>query len=279
MPSRAEPRADDASLAVRGLEREALRELIGSMAGRAPNERVVSAVERGTRGNPLYASEAVRLLSAEGRLEEPREVVVRSCGGAARGARHHRPSSRPTPARDASARGGRRCRRPGVRRDLLGAIAELDPQPLRTASRRPPRRASCSRSQGGGRPLSVLARPRPRDALRRAQPRASIKHHRRAAEVLEARHGSDPEGHLAELAYHFFEGQPDGSGDAPAVEHARRAGEEASRSLAFEEAARLYAMALVASAAFPERGRAAAAGPPARTRRREQPERRRSGGP
>jgi eukaryotic-like serine/threonine-protein kinase len=58
------------TLTVRGLSRTALRTLIGATAGQEPNEQLVSAFVRGTKGNPLYASEAVRLLSAEGRLEQ-----------------------------------------------------------------------------------------------------------------------------------------------------------------------------------------------------------------
>ena len=216
------------------------------MAGREPNERVVSAVERGTRGNPLYASEAVRLLSAEGRLEE----LARSSSGHVAVP----PGVRATI--------GRRLDRlqPETRALVaVGAVVgpEFDgtssarlpsstPQPLRTASRRPPRRASCSRSQVrrpaaiGSRTTSSARRSTTSSARGVGSSTIGV-----PLEVLEARHGSDPEAISPSLRT-FFEGQPDGSGDAPAVEYARRAGEEASRSLAFEEAARLYAMALVA---------------------------------
>jgi hypothetical protein len=63
--------------------------------------------------------------------------------------------------------------------------------------------------------------------------------------------------HLAELAFHFVQAtiRPDGSGaadDAPvgrkAIEYARRAGDQATAALAYEEAARLYRMALTVMA-------------------------------
>ena len=69
--------------------------------------------------------------------------------------------------------------------------------------------------------------------------------HRSIGEALEAFYGQDAEPHLAELAHHFFEATP--GGDArKALEYAKRAGERAVRLLAYEEAARLYGLALQA---------------------------------
>src|SRR5215207_4657981 len=67
--------------------------------------------------------------------------------------------------------------------------------------------------------------------------------HRRAAEALEELYGADREPHLAELAYHSFEAAPGGDLDK-AIDYARRAGGRAAELLAYEEAARLYRMAL-----------------------------------
>jgi tetratricopeptide (TPR) repeat protein len=69
--------------------------------------------------------------------------------------------------------------------------------------------------------------------------------HRRTGEVLESLYGIEDEAHLAELAYHCFAAIPEG-GPERAVAYARRAGDVASARLAFEEAARLYGMALQA---------------------------------
>ena len=70
--------------------------------------------------------------------------------------------------------------------------------------------------------------------------------HRRVADALEDEQRAPPESHLAELAHHFFESERDPVADQKAVQYAHRAGVEASRSLAFEEAARLYWIALAA---------------------------------
>ena len=67
--------------------------------------------------------------------------------------------------------------------------------------------------------------------------------HREAGEALEALYSSDPEPHLAELAQHFVAAGPLGVADK-AIEYARRAGDRAAIQLAFEEAARQYAIAL-----------------------------------
>ena len=73
------------------------------------------------------------------------------------------------------------------------------------------------------------------EALTAGQRRAA---HLRAGEILERLYASDPEPHLAELAYHFFEALP--SGDiGRAVDYAQRAGDHAVALLAYEEAARL----------------------------------------
>jgi tetratricopeptide (TPR) repeat protein len=74
-------------------------------------------------------------------------------------------------------------------------------------------------------------------------PGRRIKLHRQAAEILEVVYESEIEDHLAELALHHFEAVPGGD-PAKAVEYGRRAGDRALRSLAYEEAARLYQMAL-----------------------------------
>jgi len=67
--------------------------------------------------------------------------------------------------------------------------------------------------------------------------------HRRAAEVLEVHYGDAMEAHLAELARHWTAGAQ-ASDALRASDYARRAGDRASATLAFEEAARLYEMAL-----------------------------------
>ena len=76
--------------------------------------------------------------------------------------------------------------------------------------------------------------------------------HRRIGGQLEEMYGPAAREHLGELAFHFVQaaGGPDGApADDPqvgrkAIEYAQRAGDQATAVLAYEEAARLYRMAL-----------------------------------
>ena len=67
--------------------------------------------------------------------------------------------------------------------------------------------------------------------------------HLQAGEALETIYAEDPDSHLAELAYHFAQAAPAGE-SARAISYARRAAESATGLLAFEEAIRLYRLAL-----------------------------------
>ena len=69
--------------------------------------------------------------------------------------------------------------------------------------------------------------------------------HARAGEVLAARHRTDPEPHLAEIASHFLRAAP-GMPSAKVVDNAVRASDFALSRGAFEEAARLLGMAIQA---------------------------------
>src|SRR5262249_36021307 len=69
-----------------------------------------------------------------------------------------------------------------------------------------------------------------------------MQHHREAAAALEEVHASELEPHLAELALHLVAAGPESAWHA--LEYARRAADLAASSLAFEEAARLYELAL-----------------------------------
>lgn len=233
-------------LAIGGLGRGALRQLIGATAGREPNAQVVSALARGTKGNPLWVGEAVRLLSTEGRLEQ----LARAPTGHVAVP----PGVRATIGRRLDQLGGATRALlsvgaivgPEFDADLLGTIAGVDPAALEQALEEAVRESllvEVTGVVGRYRFSHDLVRETLYDEL--SAPRR-VNLHARAAEVLEAHHVAEGGGRLAELAYHFFEGQSPGSGDLRAVEYARQAGDEASQALAFEEAARLYSMALAA---------------------------------
>lgn len=67
--------------------------------------------------------------------------------------------------------------------------------------------------------------------------------HLRIGEMLEQRHGADDPAVLPQLAYHFSEAGPGGAA-VKALGYAKRSAEHAARLLAFEEAVRLYRLAL-----------------------------------
>jgi len=67
--------------------------------------------------------------------------------------------------------------------------------------------------------------------------------HLRIGEMLEQHHGTDDPNSWPQLAYHFGEARPGGSA-VKALDYAKRAAAHAAGLLAFEEAARLYRLAL-----------------------------------
>jgi len=84
-----------------------------------------------------------------------------------------------------------------------------------------------------------------------------VRLHNRAVRAIEQLYADALPGHLAELAHHAAAAAVGGD-RRPAAEWARRAGDEAMRALAFEEAARLYASAIdtgVDALSEAERGR------------------------
>jgi DNA-binding CsgD family transcriptional regulator len=74
--------------------------------------------------------------------------------------------------------------------------------------------------------------------------------HQQVGQALVSYYALDPEPHLAELAHHFVQAAPIGDA-AVAVQYARRAAERAASQLAFEEAVRLYRLALEANELAP----------------------------
>jgi DNA-binding SARP family transcriptional activator/tetratricopeptide (TPR) repeat protein len=226
-----------------GLSRQEVGRLAESTAGAAPSDRLVGELHEETGGNPLFVSEIVRLLAAEDRLrrEGPGRIPI------------------PETVREAIRRRLRHlsgeCRRVLSLASLLGR--EFGLVALERVAEYP----------GIDKLLGVLdeaitarvveeipgavgrlrfAHALTRDALYEEIPathRARL--HRHVAEVLEALYAGGPGPHLAELAHHFSLAVPAAPREK-AVEYATRAGDQAARLVAYEEAARLYALALQA---------------------------------
>jgi len=216
--------------------------MIDAIIGRHVADLVARTIHTETEGNPLFVGEIVRLLEAEGRLDQPLDEARRG-------------RQLPDTIREVI---GQRLRRltPDCRRLLevastlgrefgimeLAAVEEID----ETAALELFDEAITARilaetpTAGRLRFSHTLVRDTLYEALTAGHRRAA---HLRAGEILERLCAPDPEPHLAELAHHFSEALPSGD-TGRAVDYAHRAGDHAVALLAYEEAARLYALAL-----------------------------------
>ncbi len=228
-----------------GLDEAGVARLIQEITRVMPREGVAAAVHRGTEGNPLFVGEVARLLAAEGRLERAgdpaglglaipegiREVIGR------RVARLPEPCGR---VLGLAALFGRDFWLPPLERlcgvgagELLDSLEEAIAAGLVAAVPGAPGRLRFTHA--------LI-----RDALYEAIPAGQrLRLHQQAGEALEAFYQPDLDPHLAELARHFFEAAA-GGGAGKAVGYAERAGHRALALLAYEEAARLFKMALAA---------------------------------
>ena len=230
------------TLALSGLAASDVVRFIEAAAPGAPAAELGPSLHAETEGNPLFVGEMVRLLATEQRLREPgtgplavpqsvREVI---------GHRLRHLSSECDRLLSVASVMGRE-----FDIDSLTAVIGLDRDAvLELLDEAIDTRVVSEVSGAIGR--LRFAHALIRDAAYHRLPsgrRARL--HRQVGEVLESLYASDLEAHLAELAHHFFESAAaDGRGKA--VDYARRAGARAVGLLAFEEAARLYQMALAA---------------------------------
>jgi tetratricopeptide (TPR) repeat protein len=230
---------------LRGLAENDVALFVEAASGVPPPPPLVYALHRETKGNPLFLGEAVRLLAVEGRLgnlADPaalrvavprgvRDVIVRRLGhldGACRNALSL-----------ASVLGTE------FATEALQGLSAIGSDELLDVLDRAVEAGLLAEVPGS------LGRVRfshdlVRETLYREHSSANrMRLHRRAAEALLETYAADEAPHLAELAHHLYEAAPLGDA-ATAVHYARRAGEDAARSLAYEEATRLYGMAVQA---------------------------------
>jgi tetratricopeptide (TPR) repeat protein len=228
-----------------GLDEAGVARLVREVTGAMPREGMVAAVHRCTEGNPLFVGEVARLLAAEGRLDR----VVDPAGLALA-----------IPEGIRAVIGRRVARLPEPCGRVLGLASVFGRE-----FSLPPLEQLCDVSAGelldvldvGIAARLVTAVPGApgrlrfshaliRDALYEAIPAGQrLRLHQQAGEALEAFYRQDLDPHLAELAYHFFQAAAVG-GAGKAVGYAERAGHRALALLAYEEAARLFEMALAA---------------------------------
>jgi DNA-binding SARP family transcriptional activator len=200
------------------------------------------AVHAETEGNPLFVGEIVRLLAAERRLDEPATA----------------PLEIPQSVREVI---GRRLRHLSddcvgllTYASVLGREFDLDALACVSGLERDAMlelldegiEARVVSEVPGGRGRMRFAHALIRDAAYHGLSRSQrIARHREVGEALETLYASDLDPHLAELAHHFFEAAAGGDRDK-AVDYARQAGARAAALLAYEEAVRLYELALEA---------------------------------
>jgi class 3 adenylate cyclase len=230
-------------LGLAGLSEPEVGRLIESSARVRPPRRSVAAIHHGTEGNPLFVGEVVRLLSSEGRLTD--------VSGAA-----HEALPIPAGVREVI---GRRLRH--LSEDCRGILTlaavlgrEFDFGALAHVSGRSEEELLNALDEAfWAHVLSEVpaapARLRFAHALIRdtlygelGGPRR-LRLHREVGEALEALYADDRTPHLAELAYHYLVAAHSGD-TTKAVEYARAAGDRAVALFAYEEAIRVYGMAL-----------------------------------
>jgi tetratricopeptide (TPR) repeat protein len=251
---RREPRC--LSLSLTGLPTAAIVGLLEIETGSRPDRTLVRSLAEATSGNPLFVGEAIRLLAAEGRLDER---------DSRSGERHIA-----MPASIQAVIGDRLARLPEATRDVLRRGAALGPEfdlPLLTRitaaradgdatgsatldSLDPATRAGLVVDLGNG--SFRFAHDLVRQSLYRELTAAQrFELHFQIAVALEAEPASIDD-HLAELAFHFGEAELAGHYGlaTPRIDprvvmrYAVRASRQARATLAFEEAARLDRMAL-----------------------------------
>jgi DNA-binding CsgD family transcriptional regulator/tetratricopeptide (TPR) repeat protein len=235
-----------------GLSRADAGRFIEMIAGRAAPAELVAAIHRETEGNPLFVGEVVGALAAEGwpwseadRHPWPIPQGVREVIGR----RLHR---LPQDCRRVLTVGsviGRDFTVEALRRitgrsaeDLLDSVRDAAAAGVLGDVRHAP---------GTFRFAHSLIRDTLYEELLAAD---RVRLHRQVGEALEAMYARDRQPHFAELAYHFFEAAPIGD-IRKAVDYAVAAGKRSVALLAYEEAVRLFRMALQALRESPDEQR------------------------
>jgi DNA-binding SARP family transcriptional activator/tetratricopeptide (TPR) repeat protein len=227
-------------IALTGLDRDDVADFVAASAGRAPPEGVVAEIHARTEGNPLFVGEMVRLLEAEGRLDQIEAAAL----GVPEGVTEvisRRLQRLAQPARRVLSLASVLGREFDV--DTLEALADpADGDVLAVVDEAVAARLVGSSPGAPGR--LRFSHTLVRDALYEAiPPGRRIELHRRIGEALERRYAADTDPHLAELAHHFSAATSRPAA-VKAVRYAELAAERAAGQLAYEEEARLYRLAL-----------------------------------
>jgi class 3 adenylate cyclase len=249
---------DGARLALLGLDRREVEDLVERTLGRRPPVAALAAIHEATAGNPLFVRELARLLASEGRLDSAGRTPSAHALAIPAGVRQavHR--------RLALLSNG--CRELLSAASVFGRECELAPLAESAGLDRERALALLDEAIAAGMVAEAASAPG-RFAFTHGQVRETlyadlayrrrIELHLRAGEALERRCAADLEPHLDELALHFWHAAALGNAER-AIGYALRAGERASGALAHDEAAASYERALaLLDRAAPDDGRCA----------------------
>ena len=230
------------TLTLAGLAEDDVARFIALAAPAVGATELGAAVYAETEGNPLFVGEIVQLLGKEGQLADHATV----------------PITIPHSVRETIGRRLRHlsdeCNRVLTLASVLGR--EFDLRVLTRVSGLERRavlelldeaiQARVVSDVPGSIGRMRFAHALIRDAAYHRLPKLRrVELHRQVGEALEAIHQADLDPHLAELAHHFYEAAA-GEDTGKAIDYASRAGARAVALLAYEEAVRLYALALAA---------------------------------
>jgi eukaryotic-like serine/threonine-protein kinase len=232
-----EPAARRVSL--RGLSERELADYVEQTAPEIASAQLVVTLHEETEGNPLFAGEIARLLAIEGLPAAGAQLAI------------------PQSVRDVISRRlthlSEGCNRMLALASILGRefaldalamLGHVDEDELLELLDEAMAARVVSGLPGAPGPLR-FAHVLIRDALyEQLTGVRRVALHRRVVAALEQLYGDEPGPHLAELAHHALAGNDAANG----LRYARRAGDRALALLAYEEAARLFRLALDALA-------------------------------
>lgn len=226
-------------ITLRGLDREGVGGLLERLSERVPSEERVASIHDITEGNPLFVQELVHTLRPEaldspGRITVPVPESIR----AVIDKRLAPLSADAVQVLSAAAVVGR-----AFDLSLLGAACDLPMQQVLGALSEATDLGVVT-EEPGTIGLYRFSHPLMREVVYERLPLpARVELHRRVGEAIETRYGKASGAHLAELAHHFSAVAPVEDG-LKALEYARRAGDRAMETHAYEEAAGEYERAL-----------------------------------
>jgi class 3 adenylate cyclase len=237
---------------LRGLEEADVTSLLAAVSAQPDTATRTAALARmlceETEGNPFFIGEMLRELAEtseiredDGRWRSDARLDRIHVPSGVRGAVAQRLARLSEPANRVLATAAVIGRQ--FRFDVLGAVVDLDEERL-LETLDDAVHAGLIREVHGALGVYVFSHALVRQSLYEGLTttrRARL--HGRVGEALEALFSNAPEPPLAELAYHYC--QAAGFGDAAkAIDYAWRAGRQATQLLAYEDASRLYQMAL-----------------------------------